>query len=195
MRMAGWILVTTVAAAAGACATSPPPPTLPGPALDKANAFFASEPESRAARAAAPLPAGQQEALTLIRESQVNPLAKDDPRVLGVFRWIHEGRLDVLACIELVPELDVRRHPRHRLLLRQVTLAQAAYQIQHPQVQPTAEPVFTAGLSAAVQAYRKLVVAHPEDREPAWDDIDFAERTNRLGRLVQKARASCVFGR
>jgi hypothetical protein len=63
--------------------------------------------------------------------------------------------------------------------LRQVTLAQAAYTIQHPHIRSTDEPALAAGLGAAVQAYRKLVVAHPEDRQPDWDDIDFAERTNR----------------
>jgi len=81
MRAARWILLATVGSAAGACATSPPPPTLEGGALAKAKAFWATEDaESRAARAAAPMPVDRQEALAFIRQSQANPLVEDTIR-------------------------------------------------------------------------------------------------------------------
>jgi hypothetical protein len=187
--LASWIALT-----ATACATSAPPSVLGGAERDKANAYLAAESASvRAVRAAAPMPAGRQEALALIRESQENPLAEDDPRVLGLFKWIEKAPgVKLILCLELVPELDLRNHPRHRLLLRQVTLAQAAYTIEHPDARPSAQPVFAAGLGAGARAYRKLLAAHPEDHHPGWDGIELAERENRLGPLVRKATSSCL---
>ena len=103
-----------------------------------------------------------------------------------------EPGLRVDICTDLLPDLDLRTHPRYRPLYRALTLGQVAFTIEHPHVRTTTQPVFTAGLKAAVRAYRKLLLADRANRMESLDQIDTADREDRLAPLVRKAMQKCT---
>jgi hypothetical protein len=140
------------------------------------------------------MPRGGKEALAVIREIQAEPLRDDDTakaKNTVVMQWLTESPdITVIVCGELLPLRDPAG-PHDGALLIQLMFAQAAYQLEHPGVAPKDEAVFTAGLAAAMRVYRMLLAAHPDQRYPAWDQLEAAERTGALAPHVRKALASC----
>jgi len=187
---ASFALAIVIAGAAG-CASSPPKVD---PALSELlDAFMGVDREHFVPREEAPMPANREAALALIQELQGDPLRENDPQIRGLFVWVEKApgvRLDI--CPELLPPLDLRGHRRYRLLYRAISLAQVAYTLENPNVRTNSQPVFTAGLRGANRAYRKLVIAHPEDRHELLDRIDVAERENRLPPIVRAAMQQCT---
>ena len=151
------------------------------------------KPEPAKPAAAAP-PRGGKEALAVIREIQAEPLRDDDQAKAKntlVLQWLTESPdITVVLCAELLP-LREPAGPHDSNVFIQLMFAQAAYQIEHPGVAPKDEAVFTAGLAGALRAYRMLLAAHPEQRNPAWDELETAERKGTLSPHVRKALRGC----
>ncbi|HEX3904361.1 MAG TPA: hypothetical protein VH853_16105 [Polyangia bacterium] len=158
-------------------------------------AACASSAKPAPANAATP-PAGGREALVVIHEMQAEPFREDEPfraKQAALIKWV-EGSPDVtvIVCEGLLPKLDVDARPHDGVLLFQSMFGQAAYLIEHAGAPPRDEAVFTSGLVAAVGAYRKLLVVHPEERQTAWDQLDAAERKNELSPHVRSSIQGCL---
>ena len=166
-----------IALVASACASSPKP-----------------EPAKAAPAPAAAMPRGGKEALAVIREIQAEPLRDDDEakaKNTVVMQWLTESPdITVVVCAGLLPLRDPGG-PHDGALVIQLMFAQAAYQLEHPGVAPKDEAVFTAGLAAAMRVYRMLLAAHPDQRYPAWDELDAAERKGALSPYVRKVMQEC----
>jgi hypothetical protein len=173
-----WAVVFTVAACA-ACASSPKPA---GPDYP----------------AAGSPPAGAQEALTLIREIEADPIREDEPfkaRRAALLVWLIKAPdITVVLCADLLPDLHDQPPPHDYVLVNAVLMAQAAYLIEHPKTPPRDEVVYQHGLTGAIRTYRKLVAVHPEERRDAWDTLDAAERGNALMPYIRKALTECAKG-
>ena len=130
----------------------------------------------------------------MIREIQAEPLRDDDQakaKNTVVMQWLTEAPdITVVVCAELLPLRDPAG-PHDGKLLIQLMFAQAAYQIEHPGVAPKDEAVFTAGLVSALRTYRMLLAAHPDQRNPAWDELEVAERKGALSPHVRKVLQGC----
>jgi hypothetical protein len=178
-----WCL-PVVALLASGCASAPTP----------APAQTAATPPPAPAKAAATPPPGGKEALAVIREIQAEPLRDDDEakkKNTVVMRWLTESPdITVVVCAELLPLRDPSG-PQDSHVFIQLMFAQAAYQIEHPGVAPNDEAVLTAGLGGAMRTYRLLLAAHPEQRNPAWDQLEAAERNGALSPHVQKVKQGC----
>jgi hypothetical protein len=169
-----------------ACASSPKP--------DPANAAVAPPNGGSQTKAATMPPPGGKEALAVIREIEADPLRDDDEakaKNTAVLRWLTESPdISVVLCGGLMPLRDPSG-PHDGALLIQLMFAQAAYQIEHPGVAPKDEAVLTAGLVGALHAYRILLAAHPEQSNPAWDQLEAAERKGALSPHVRNVLKSC----
>jgi hypothetical protein len=162
---------------ASACASSPKP-----------------EPAKAAPAPAAAMPPGGRETLAVIRELQADPLRNDDDakaKSTVVMRWLTESPdITVVLCGESLP-LRQPAGPHDGALFIHLMFAQAAYQIEHPGVAPKDEAVLTAGLVGAMRVYRLLLAAHPEQRNPVWDELEAAERKGALSPHVRKVLQGC----
>ena len=156
-----------------ACASSPKPPAASAPAPAAASAA--------APPASAPT-AGGQEALAAIREVEAEPFREDDAYVAkraALIKWVIDAPdLTVVLCGDMMPDFK-GEDPVDAVLLAQLMVAQAAYLIEHPGAPPKDEAVLTSGLVGAIRAYRKLLVIHPDQRRPAWDQLDTARTKQR----------------
>ena len=139
-------------------------------------------------------PPGGKEALAVIREIQAEPLRDDDEakaKNTVVMRWLTESPdITVVVCAELLPLRDPSG-PHDAKVFMQLMFAQAAYQIEHPGVAPNDQGVLTAGLVGAMRAYRMLRTAHPEQSNPAWDQLEAADSKGALSPHVRKVQQGC----
>ena len=187
MSQSGWKCALMGALLVAACASSPPRAAPATAAMPGAAPAGTSPPATP--------PAGGKEALLVIKEIEADPFREDEPfrvKRMALIDWLEKSPdITIDMCEALLPHLDVDARPHDSVLLVQTMFGQAAYLLEHPGTSSEDQAVFTSGLVAAIRAYRKLVVLHPQERLADWDQLDAAERQNGLAPRVKSAIKSC----
>lgn len=135
----------------------------------------------------------QQRFVAIAEQLQAAPLnpALTDEREWAV-AWLSEAPdITVNLCPAVLAGWDQNNYRYAGQLLFAYMLSMGAFTIAHPEAAQNAQAQQLVGVEATLNAYRAILVAHPEARSPGLEKLLAKKAKGSLSTFVEKARARC----
>jgi hypothetical protein len=149
--------------------------------------------EARAQDRGPSTPEERARAVKISRELEQDPLAKDakDQRA-WVIKWIEEiPDITVTVCNDFFGKYPDPPRGHSQEIMLQMTIASAAFMIEHPDKVKDEQAVDLAGLESSLKAYEAILKQDPSARWPFLDKLISMRDQGKLDDYVGDTRRKC----
>lgn len=108
-------------------------------------------------------------------------------------QWLIDAPdVTVNACLDPLGGVSQKEYAHTPEIIAQYTLAMAAFVIENPAKENDQDAQQLAGVESALNAYRAMRSAQPDDKSPALEKLLALQGRNELPGFVHKAYLHCV---
>ena len=139
-------------------------------------------------------PADKQRFVAIERRLEAAPLDKtlEQDRSWAI-RWLTDAPdVTVNVCLEPLNGVSDKTYPRTAEIVIQYSLAMAAFIIENPGKAEDVDAQQLAGVEGALNAYKAMRVARPDEKSPELDKLLAMQSGGQLTDFVQKAFHRCM---
>lgn len=126
-----------------------------------------------------------------LERAPLNPDLQDDRQ--WAIRWLTETPdVSVTACLASLGGMSRKDYARAPEIVAQYTLAMAAFILGNPAKSNDPDAQQLAGVEGALNAYRSIRAAQPQEKSPALEKLLELQSRGELPAFVQKAYLHCA---
>ena len=125
-----------------------------------------------------------------LERAPLNPSLRDDRS--WAIQWLTDAPdVSVTVCADLIVGVSEKTYAHAPEITVQYMLAMAAFLIENPSKSNDPDAQQLAGIESALNAYRAMRAAQPDDKSPGLEKLFGMQRQGELPDFVRKAYLRC----